>query len=66
MPSTLAKSDIFRPITELTSGGQCFRNRVALRLLGDNRDSMKFKPIRFNENAHDQSLVFKVEIDKEM
>jgi hypothetical protein len=65
-PSPFPKSDVTKQVMELTSGGKCFRNRVALRLLGNDRDTMKFEPIRFNENVHDQTLAFQVKTDKEM
>jgi hypothetical protein len=58
--STVAKSDIIQRVMELRMGSSCFRNKVALSLLGDNRDSLKFALVHFNENAQHETLAFNV------
>ncbi len=45
--SAIAQSDITQ--IELTTGQKCFREKVALSLLGKNRVAMKLAPIRFDE-----------------
>ncbi len=63
--SAIAQSDITQ--IELTIGRKCFRDKVALSLLGQNRDALKLVPIRLEEkNAQDQILAFQVKTDKGM
>jgi hypothetical protein len=48
-PSPFLKSDVTKQVMELMSGGKCFRAKVALSLLGNTRDELKFLPVRFKE-----------------
>jgi hypothetical protein len=57
--STVANSNVTERVMELMRGGKCFRNKVALSLLGNTRDGLKLKPVRFDRsNAQDQTLAF--------
>jgi hypothetical protein len=47
VPDTSAQSDVTEGVIELMNGGKCFRNKVALRLLGKARDELKYVPVRF-------------------
>jgi hypothetical protein len=46
---TIAKLEVAERVMDLVNGAQCFRDRVALSLLGNARDGLKFKPVRFDE-----------------
>lgn len=57
----------FKAVSELTMVRQCFRDKVALSLLGQNRDALKFVPIPFNDkNLQYESLGRQVQSGKEM
>lgn len=47
---------------ELMNGVECFRNKVALNLLGNAGEDPKFVPVHFDER---KMVAFQVEIDKE-
>jgi hypothetical protein len=51
LPATLAKSNGTERVMnmKLMSGSKCFRAKVALSLLGNARESLKFVPVRFIE-----------------
>jgi hypothetical protein len=62
LTSSFAKSNVTERVMELMSGGKCFRDRVALSLLGNARDGMKLAPVVFDEM---NTLAFLIEADKE-
>jgi hypothetical protein len=47
---TAARADLEENLLQLTSPGKCFRDKLALALLGNARESLKFVPARFDEN----------------
>ena len=47
VPSTVAQPAVTERVMELMSGGKCFRNKVALRLLGNARDELKYVAVQF-------------------
>lgn len=62
LTSTIARADVTERVMDLMSGGDCFRSKVALSLLGNARDALKFTPVRFDER---NLLAFQMEVDKE-
>jgi len=48
LASPISKLDATARVMDLLKGGMCFRERVALGLLGNSRDSLKFEPLRFD------------------
>lgn len=59
---TIPKPDVVERGLDLMSGGKCFRDKVALSLLGNARDGLKFVPVHFDEK---NTLAFLLEADKE-
>jgi hypothetical protein len=54
-----AKSDIIQLVMDMRMGQPCFRNKIALSLLGDTREVLKFQPIHFEGiKGQDQPLAF--------
>lgn len=49
--TTVAKSDVTEQVMDLMGGGKCLRAKVALSLLGNARDNLKFVPVRFKEKS---------------
>jgi hypothetical protein len=47
VPETSAQLDVTEGVIELMNGGKCFRNKVALNLLRNVRDDLKYVPVRF-------------------
>jgi hypothetical protein len=62
LTSTVAKADVTERVMDLMRGGKCFRDRVALSLLGSARESLKYVPVRFDEK---NMLAFLIDADKE-
>jgi hypothetical protein len=63
---SVAKSDITERLMEAARGGKCFRDRVALSLLANARDGLKFELLRFDEmNLQGQTLALQMDGDKE-
>lgn len=57
--SPVAQLNVTEPAMDLMSSTKCFRNKVAFRLLGNTRDGLKLKAVRFDgSNAEDQTLAF--------
>jgi len=45
-------------LNQLSGGSRCFRQKIALNLLGQNRDALKFVPMSFDDKkVQDQALV---------
>ena len=61
VPSIVAKSDITQQVMELMRGEKCFRDKIALSLLGNARDGQKFVPVIDDNNT----LAFLIGADKE-
>jgi hypothetical protein len=62
LSSTVAQSDVTDRVMGLMSGGKCFRDKVALSLLGNVRDHLKFVPVHFDEKT---TLAFLIGADKD-
>lgn len=62
LTSTIAKAHVTERVMDLMSAGDCFRSKVALSLLGNARDDLKFTLVRFDEK---NLLAFQMEVDKE-
>lgn len=62
LTSTIAKADATDGVMELMSGGKCFRDKVALSLLGNVREGLKFVPAHFDE---EKLVAFLIDADKE-
>jgi hypothetical protein len=45
---TTAKLDVTERVRDLMRGGKCFRQKVALSLLGNASDGLKFAPVHFD------------------
>ena len=57
--SAVANSDMIKRVTELRLSRSCFREKVAFNLLGENRDSLKIVPMRFDgKKERDRVLTF--------
>jgi hypothetical protein len=64
--ATIASFGIVQRVTHLKMGQPCLRDKVALSLLGANRDDLKFELMHFDEkSAQNQTLVFQVKSDRE-
>jgi hypothetical protein len=48
---TVAKLDVTERVIDLMRGGNCYRDGVALSLLGNAREGLKFVPFRFDETT---------------
>jgi hypothetical protein len=48
---TVTNADITPGIVGLMQGRQCFRNKMALGVLGNAGEGLRFEPIRFNRSA---------------
>jgi hypothetical protein len=46
---TTTTSDLTESFLELTTAGKCFRDKLALSLLGNAREGLKFVPVHFDE-----------------
>ena len=44
-------ADIHEPVIKLMTGGNCFRDKIAMSLLRNAREGLKFTPIRFDETT---------------
>jgi hypothetical protein len=62
LTSNYAKTDVTEQVMGLMSGGKCFHDKVALSLLGNARESLKFLPVHFDEK---NMLAFLIDADKE-
>lgn len=52
-PASLAKVNAPESVIQLVSGSKCFRDKVALSLLGKVRNDFKYAPVRFGERPLD-------------
>jgi hypothetical protein len=48
-------------VTELRVLSPCLRNKIALSLLGDYREAMKFELMRFDENTKRETVAFNMD-----
>lgn len=62
LTSNYAKTDVTEQVMGLMSGGKCFHDKVALSLLGNARESLKFLPVHFDEK---NMLAFLIDADKD-
>jgi hypothetical protein len=60
-PSSNLRSDILQQVTEVRALSPCFRNKIALSLLGDYGEAMKYELMRFDENAKRETVAFRMD-----
>jgi hypothetical protein len=64
--STVTKQDFTGLFIELTRGGKCAGNKLALRLLANAGEGLKIEPVSFDENGvRDQTLAFQITTEEE-
>jgi hypothetical protein len=56
--SSNLRSDFLHRVTEVRVLTPCLRNKLALSLLGEYREAMKFELMRFDENAKRETVAF--------
>lgn len=65
-PVGAKNTDTSDGLIDVRRNSKCFLDRIALSLLGNARNVLKFEPILFDEKAlHDQTVAFQMEADKE-
>lgn len=59
--SSTLRSDVLQRLTQLRALSPCLRDKIALSLLGDNQESMKFELVRFDaKNVQQQTVALQV------
>jgi hypothetical protein len=61
LPSSDLRSDFLQRVTEVRALTPCLRHKIALSLLGDSQEAMKFELMRFDENAKRETVAFQMD-----